>query len=200
MNDEENITLESLSDESQLNSADDNRTVGNVAHEGNASAEELTLGELNSRLGKDFKDKETALKALKDTFSFVGKRKEDIEKEVLARVSNNQSTESITKELAEMRKERFFDKNPDLAPFRQAYEKVGGSPEEFFNSEAFKPLIEKAKGYDESQKLRTVLESNPRLASSKDSLTKANDLKKAGGRQEDYETLVARAVLDAYDN
>lgn len=49
---------------------------GAASGEGGADAgseSTLSLEELNEQLGRDFKDKDSAVKALKDTFSFVGK-------------------------------------------------------------------------------------------------------------------------------
>lgn len=191
-----NITSDALSGDAQLTASDAIEAVASVDQ---SSDSQMTLAEINQALGKQFKDKDSALKAFKDTFSYVGKKKEDIEKEVLAKVSENNQVEVLANELKEMRVERFFDRNPDLAPYRSAYEKVGGNPEEFFNSDAIKPIIEKAKGYDESQKLRTVLESNPRIASSKDSLSKARELQRSEGHSDKVEDLAVKAVLDVYD-
>lgn len=190
------ITSDALSGDAHMTASDAIEAVDSVTQ---SSDSQMTLAEINNALGKQFKDKDSALKAFKDTFSYVGKKKEDIEKEVLAKVSNDNKTDALAKELEAMRVERFFDKNPDLAPYRGAYEKVGGSPSEFFSSEAIKPIIEKAKGYDESQKLRTVLESNPRIASSKDSLSKARELQRTEGHSEKVEDLAVRAVMDIYD-
>lgn len=195
--DEQDITFEALSGDAQLTPSDASEAVETVT-EAPAQSDALTLAELNSALGKNFTSKDAAIKAYKDTFSFVGKRTEDLKNELKAELQNDSKTEALAKELAEMRKERFFDKNPDLAPYRDAYEKVGGSPEEFFNSPAIKPIIEKAKGYDESQKLRTVLESNPRIASGKDTLSKARELSQQG-RAADAEALVGEAILSIYD-
>lgn len=179
---EDIITPESQPDESHVDSPDDK---GTVSVEPKNEVSNLTLQELNSLLGKNFKDKDTALKSLKDTYSYVGKRKEDIIKEVS---SNNQN---VVQELKEIKDNLFFKDHPELASYRKAYEKVGGNPEEFFNSEEFKPIFEKAKGFDENQKLKSVLISNPRLAQTKDALTKARETTS----MEERETLVAQAVL-----
>lgn len=191
----EDITLESLSGESQLNSADDNKAVEGVAQTTADTADSMTLAELNQYLGKDFKDKATALKSVKDTFSYVGKKKEDIAKEV---ATTQPDTSKLANELAEMRKERFFDKNSQYEPYKGIIEKLGSDPSQVVNTPEFKAIFDKAKGYDESQNLKTVLESNPRLASSRDSLSKARDMQSKGGRQSDVENLVANAVLDAF--
>lgn len=194
---EEDITFEALSGDAHMTPSDAPEAVETVTNAPEQS-EALTLSELNSALGKNFTSKDAAIKAYKDTFSFVGRRKEEIKNELKAEIQNDSKTDALARELEEMRKERFFDKNPDLAPYREAYEKVGGSPEEFFNSPAIKPIIEKAKGYDETQKLRTVLESNPRIASSKDNLTKAREMQRTQGHSEAVEKLAVDAVLDVY--
>lgn len=194
---EEDITFEALSGEPQLSPSDAPGAVESVTPS-ETGVEAMSLAELNKHLNKNFPTKEAALKSISDTFSYVGKKREDIEKEVLAKAQNNEQVGVLAKQLERMEKDRFFDKNPDLAPFREAYEKVGGSPDEFFNSSAFKPIIEKARGYDESQKLRTVLESNPRIASSKDNLSKARELQRTQGHSEAVEKLAVDAVLDVY--
>lgn len=186
---EENTTPDSLSSETSINlegSVDGAGTVGSVE-----APEALSLQELNNHLGKNFPTKESALKALKDTFSFVGVKKEDINKEV-----QNVSGE-LAKQLKALQVDRFFDKNPDLAQFKPAYEKVGGDPEAFFNAPEFKPLIEKARGYDETQKVKTVLESSPRLASSRDNFSKAKEFI-TSGKKEDGEKAATRAVMEAF--
>lgn len=202
---EEDITFDSLPDESQLNSAGEQNTVGNVADNGNAQPEAMTLSELNQFLGKNFTDKATALKALKDTFSYVGKKKEDIESEVKAKIAgDNSKTDALARELEEMRKERFYDKNPQYAEpsVRKLIERIGGNPSEVVNSEEFKTIFTKVADYDKSQNLRTVLESNPRLASSRDSFSKARDiLSKSQNLSADkaiVDELATNAVMDAY--
>lgn len=178
---EDDNTLDALGDESQLNSAPADGTVSPEPK----PEETMSLAEMNALLGKDFKDKATALKSVKDTYSYVGKRKEDIMKEVGG--SNNE----IATELKTIKDNMFFDKNPDYAPYRKVMEKMGTNPVEVANSEEFKGIFEKAKGFDESQKLKSVLVSNPRLAQTKDGLTKARE----ATNTEDRDRLVAQAVL-----
>ena len=139
------------------------------------------------------------MKAIKDTFSYVGKKTDDIKREVLSTVRNDERIDLLAKELAEERKERFYDKNPQYASLRSVIEKAGGNPSEVVNQEWFKEISTKVSGYEESQKLRTVLESNPRLSSSRDSLTKARDSSARHDRPtEEVESLVANAVKDAF--
>ena len=181
---EDNNTLDALSDESQLNSADAEGTVSNESNQ-----ENMTLKEMNELLGKNFKDKATALKSVKDTYSYVGKRKEDIIKEV------GGSNSEIANELKSIKDNMFFDKNPDYAPYKGLIAKMGDNPVDVVNSEDFKAIFEKAKGFDENQKLKSVLVSNPRLAQTKDALTKARE----NISQEERERLVAQAVLGSME-
>lgn len=193
---EENITSDSLVDESQLNSATEDETVGNVDQGSASNNEAITLAEINSHLGKNFKDKDTALKSFKDTLSYVGKKKDDIANEIKSQMSSDKKTAELSRELKEIRKDLFFRDNPQYAPYRATIDKLGSDPSIVVNSEEFKPLFEKASGYDESQKLKTVLESSPRIAFSRDSLQKAKEMRNSGASIDDVSTLVARAVLE----
>lgn len=162
-----------------------------------SSAEALSLSEINTYLGKNFKDKDTALKAINDTFSYVGKKKEDIAREF--KPQEGQSSEELKRlreEMAYLRKERFYDKNQDLntPEYRTLIDKLGNNPEDVVKMPEFKAVFDKVKGFDESQKLRTVLESNPRVSSSRDSLSKAREAQSQGNR-EAVERLATDAVL-----
>ena len=192
---EEIINPEGQLDVSQLNTPNPEGTVSNVVAEG------LTLSELNATLGKNFPTKEAALKSFKDTYSYVGKKVDDIKREVMSDVKNDERLNQLANELAEERKERFYDRNPNYASLRSVIEKMGTSPAEVVNSAEFKEIYEKISGYDESQKLRTVLESNPRLSSSRDSLAKAREI--TLGQQDQRPTdeaiqLTVNAVKDAF--
>lgn len=187
MDPEETITPEGQADESQLNSPAPEAAVSNESN-----PENLTLSEINALLGKDFKDKATALKSVKDTYSYVGKKKEDIAKEMAG------SNENVTKELSEIKANMFFKDNPDLAPYRAAISKMGSNPEEVVNTPEFKLIFDKAIGNDKDQKLKSVLVSNPRLASSKDNLTKAREAANSGNTEE-RDRLAVRAVLDTLE-
>lgn len=189
---EENIISNGIADASQLNAPAPEETVGSVAGEG------MTLAEINTTLGKNFPTKEAALKSFKDTFSYVGKKKEDIEREVTSKLQVNEQTNKLAQEIEEMRKERFYDKNPQYSSLRSVIEKAGGNPADVVNQDWFKEISTKVSGYEETQKLKTVLESNPRLASSRDSLSKARELSQTGGSRDAIENNILNAVKDAY--
>lgn len=205
----ENITPPGLDGGSQLNPASPQGTVDPVAPQpaSQQAAEAMSLAELNALTKKNFPTKEAALKSITDTFSYVGKKKEDVRAEILAEQSKtNQSTEVLASELAEMRKERFYDKNPQYADpsIRKIIDKLGSDPSQVVNLEEFKAIHSKIAGYDETQKLKTVLESNPRITSSRDAITKARDLQNkstdafVGRGKEEVERLATDAVKSAF--
>lgn len=178
---EDDNTLDALADEPQLSPAAADGAVSNEPKPEN----DMTLTELNTLLGKDFKDKATALKSVKDTYSYVGKRKEDIIKEV------GGSNEDTAKEIKEIKENLFFKDNPQFQPYRNVMARMGSNPAEVAELPEFKDIFTKASGYDNDQKLKSVLQSNPRLAQTKDNLTKARE----ATNTEDRDRLVAQAVL-----
>ena len=189
---EDNITSETLDESSQLNDASVEQAVENSPEV--PTPETLSLKEINDLLGKDFKDKGTALKAVKDTFSYVGKKREDIAKEVLG----NSQVESLTREMKQLKENAFYDKNPELESYRPLIQKLGDNPADVIGSPEFKAIYEKAKGYDESAKMKTVLQSSPRLASVRDNFAKAQEAMKSGNREE-AESLIARTALETME-
>lgn len=164
-------------------------TVERVA---SAQPESLTLEELNKHLGKRFTDKATALKALKDTYEFVGTRKADLE------TIASSKTAGIEGELRELKENLFYKDNPKYAPYREVISKLGSNPEQVIATDAFKTVLERAVGYDESQNLKTVLQSNPRIQSSTNKLSQASEAMKQG-RHEDASSQAAKAVMEAFE-
>lgn len=155
-----------------------------------ATPESLTLEELNSTLGKRFKDKESALKALKDTQEFVGTRKSDLE--ALA----SSQAEGIKQEMRQLKENLFYKDNPKYAPYRATISKLGSNPEEVVASAEFKSFLDKAVSYDESQNLKTVLSSSPRIQGSTNKLTQAREAIKQGN-YDAANAAIAKAVMEA---
>lgn len=210
--DPNNINGVPLPDGSGSNPAGGAPAVGTVPPNGGtppAAPETMTLDELNKFLGKDFKSKDSALKSVKETFSFVGKRKEDIEAEVRLSIATNDKTDELSKQLQAMEDDRFYDKNPNLdsPEIRKFISTTGKRPQEVVAMPEFKAIFDKVTEYDKTQKLKTVLESNPRLSSSRDNLKKAQDLQakpvgsvqEAGRVQAEAGALAVDAVKQAFD-
>lgn len=159
------------------------------------TVETLSLKEINEYLGKNYKDKASALKSIKDTASFVGQRKSDVEKAI-------DPERFISRDQYET--DMFYSKNPEYeqAGIRTMIDSMakaeGKRPSDVVQSESFKAIFGKVRGYDESQSVKSVLETNPRLTSSRDKFTQAQDAVKSGNKQL-AEDLAVRAVMEAYE-
>lgn len=181
----ENPSPETLADGSQLNPADGGGTVESPA---------LTLAELNKHLGSDFKDPSTALKSLKDTKDFVGKRKEDIAAEVKAGLQQNAPTD-LTSKVQSLEKEVFYASNPEYKGHEAIINAMGQNPADVTKSDAFKTYFEKAKVADEVVQNRSVVASNNRLSQTKTVLDEAVAVTNArGSTNEDSALVFARAI------
>jgi len=202
---EEDTTDETLSDESELSSADDKSTVGNIAK---------VIGEA---LGKEFPDDETALKSVKDTSDYVGKTGKavkaleklglDPDKVLSGEEEPAQPTtpEIDTSKFVDMdtyNRDTFYAKNPGLLSMSKiidAFAKTNGMTlDEAAKSEDLKPLFEKTNAYDELQSKKSVLETNPRLGAATDKLTTAKQQLKDGDDL-GAKTNAVSAVMDLVD-
>ena len=121
-----------------------------------AVADTLSLAELNQYLGKDFKDKATALKAVKDTFSFVGKKQET--------TASATVSPELEAQVQSLKEEVFYSQHPEYSEYRSIIKKMGGNPSEVVGTDEFKLLFEKVKVADDVQKKQSVVSSNSRVA------------------------------------
>lgn len=166
---------------------------GSATESGVTNPDTLSLSELNQFLGKNYKDKQTALKSLKDTFRYVGQPKDT--------PSNIDTSKFISKEQYET--DMFYSQNteyskPEVRKVIDSMAKgLGVSPRDVVASEDFKAIFGKVKGYEESQSVKSVLQSNPRLASSRDKLTQASEALKNGDKSTS-DALAVKAVMEAY--
>lgn len=196
---DENITQDSLSDADRTGAADTTGAVPGVTNQ------EFTIkaSDLKAVLGKDFKDSDSALKSIKDTFSYVGKAGQ-IEQELKGIKTAAQGATSpsdiaeLKAQMKQVNENLWFEQNPQYKSARSLITKMGGSPQEVVETPEFKDVFTKVQGYDENQKIKTVLESNPRLASSSDKLTKARDVANRRGRQGEAAELATQSVMEAY--
>lgn len=153
----------------------------------------ISLSEISALLGKQYKDKEGALKSIKDTFSYVGKKIE-------AAMPQAPATDpSVAAQLKKMSDELFYSKNPqyDTPEYREVISKIGENPAEVVGTPTFKTIFEKTSGYDKIQKTKTVLESNPRIGQVRNKMTEA----KEAAQKRDYanaNTNAVAAVIEAY--
>jgi len=191
---EENITSETLSEDLDVESADGDEAVENVTpKEGSSIAQ--TLSDV---LGKEFKDDDSALKAVKDTFSYVGKKEEAIRKEVAEELTAKQAVDAVSGEVKALSKELFYSKNPQYEPMRKVIEKMGANPSEVVATEEFKTVFDKVKGYEDLQATKNVLESNPRIGQARNRIADAKEAAQKGNFDAAEKSAVA-AVVEAYD-
>lgn len=175
---------------------------------------------LEKTLGKQFADEATALKAVKDTFDYVGKAGkfsqavkvvmdskglseeqavEYIKTTVQTQPQQIDTSKFVAKE--ELDQRDFFLDNPDLKPYKDlvmTFKKANPekSLSEIIQMTEFKSVYDKAKATDDNQK--SIVHSNPKLGISKDKMTKAAEASKSGNIGE-AEKLAVEAVMDAHE-
>ncbi len=154
---------------------------------------------ISETTGKQFKTREEALKSVKDTFSYVGKKKEDIVKEVVQTPAVD-TTKFVSRE--EFDEATFYAANPDYKSHKDLINALrkgtGQSLSEVVNREDFKSLYSKAKAHDEVESAKSVLQSNPRLGAVTDKFSQAKKANQEGNTGA-AKHLAVSAVLDAME-
>jgi len=131
----------------------------------------ISLADLNEKLGKEFKDVDSAVKSLKDTQSFVGKKIESAE---------TKEDPAIQKQLdnlqSQLNNSNFYRENPqyDNEETRKLIVALGGKPEEVIERDVFKSTFEKTSAYDKSQESKSVLHNSSRLGQATTKMDDAN--------------------------
>jgi len=154
----ENQTEETQVDDSQLKSA-----AGNEAE--SVATDSLTLSEINDLTGKTYKDKESALKSIKDMSSQAGKAA-DLEGKLKKVETPNKQLTAVQEQLSQLQNDAFFKDNEDFNTNRELIEKIakadGISNQEVVETELYKSVS----GTVASQSTRTVASTNGRVAQS----------------------------------
>jgi hypothetical protein len=174
---QDNPTDETLSGPAQLTGPDGTAAV----------ADTLTLAEIESTLGKPFKDKATALKAIKDTFSFVGKKAEATQQTA--------ADPDLKSEIQTLKEEVFYANNPQYREQRELIKQFGKDPAEVVATDTFKALFEKVKVADDVAKTKSVITSNARIGQSAPSLQNAVQAANAGNKDAMLNSLT-EAILE----
>lgn len=165
----------------------------------NANLGSLSLTELNQMLGRQYADVPTALAAIRETYSFVGKKVEPVVAANPAPVVPNPNEGMATKdEVKRLSEDLFYSQNPQYKDYRSLISKMGGSPSEVVESAEFKPLFEKATTADAGS-ASSVVHSNARLSQPntkvEEALKVANSI---GVGATDLATILAQGVLEDY--
>jgi len=187
----ENLSQETLAGDAQLTSADGGGTVESPA---------LTLAELNKHLGADFKDASTALKALKDTKDFVGKRKEDIANELRATVVSNPSDVASKSDVQALKNELFYSQNPQYKGHEALLNSISSNPADAVNNPSFKSLFEKAQVADAVANSKSVVSSNNRLSQVKSVMEQAVAVTNSRGSTNEDTALIFASAINQGNN
>lgn len=158
---------------------------------GGENVDTLSLTEINQHLGRNYKDKPTALAALKETFSFVGKRTESSVATAPA------ADETLVAQVKDLTEEVWYAQHPEYKDMRDTIKAFGKSPSEVIEMPAFKTIFEKVKVADEVAQTRSIAPSNARLAQTQSTTTEAVTIANArGATLEDVATVLARGIIE----
>lgn len=200
-----------------------------IASDGSkAASEPASLKDiLGKELGKQFPNDETALKAVKDTFKYVGempklkgamlalKQKFNVTddneairmlEEKVTPAAASQGTSSSPDELKALSDKvdrvTFYGENQQYKAHEKLIESLhastGKSRSEIVADETYKEVLEKVQAADEAKNRKSVLQSNPRLGQAGTKLEEARTALKAGDEAGARRSAVG-AVLEAYE-
>lgn len=206
MNPEENITDQTLSGEEKpqadgaaaVESKEENPSTSTTPEqsdgdEGQKPLNELSLEDLNQTLGKNFSSKDEALKSIKDTFGYVGKKQEDVSKDL-------KEQGYMTKQ--EFENELFYRDNPEHANNKDILDSIAKTKQislsEAAKTESYNKLFEGASNFEKEQSKKSVLETNPKLAHVEDRQKTVQELSQAGSRDAAARE-AAKTVIEAYE-
>lgn len=152
--------------------------------------ETLTLSELENELGREFPDKEAAMKSLKDTYGYVGdlgskvaqyeERYGGLDSQGDSESSSDDTSASSTEDSdvmtkTEYKREKWFDDNPQYKEHREVIESLSEThdvePQEVVEMEGVKSLFQ---GQSDQNDQESVAMSNNRVGQSSDTLDEAN--------------------------
>ncbi len=153
----------------------------------NVDSATLSLAELNTLLGRTYMTKESALKGLKETYSFVGKKLEAATAPPAQSFATAQDVKALQEDL-------FYSQNPDYRDYRKTIAMMGSNPAEVVASEAFKILWDKVKVADDASKKKSVVSSSPRLAQTQTVVDEAIKVANATRSASDTADVLARAI------
>ena len=166
--------------------------------DGSVAVADLSLNELNEALGKEYPNKETALKSIKDTFSYTGMKKEQIRAELAKEMSIDDLSKKMSSLEGQLRDANFYADNPQYKPYKAQIEKFGSNPSDVVKDPVFLDMFKKVSAFDETEKSKSVLHNNPRLGKMTDKMTEAKQALSSGNQAKAEDDAVS-AVLSAFE-
>jgi predicted lactoylglutathione lyase len=140
------------------------------------------VDEVEAITGKEFPSEEAARKAVEDTFSHVGKQKEQVKDEV--KKEENFVTED------EFRTELFFERNPDHQENREIIEaladKYDAEPSDVVEMDAYQKVRGGSESQNDSEQEDKVMDSDSRRSASTSSADETFEKAKESGSTEDW--------------
>lgn len=188
----ENLSPDTLADASHMSAADGGGTVESPV---------ISLADLNAQLGGNFKDTATALKALKDTKDFVGKRKEDIAAEVKASLIPATPTDVASKsDVQDLNNRLFLAEHPQYKNLENTLKAIDHDLANAVKAPGIQDLIEKAQKADEVASNKSVVASNSRLSQARTVVDEAVTISNARGTTREDTALVFAKAINAANN
>lgn len=163
----------------------------------------LSLNDINQMLGREYKDVPTALAAIKETYSFVGKKVEPVAaaNPAPATSATTTSTDNLASkdEVKSLREDLYYSQNPQYQEHRALISKLGDNPAEVVGTAEFKTLFEKAKAADDAASQRSVVTSNARLAQTSTKVEEAVKIANtAGVGSQSLAEVLAQGIAEEY--
>lgn len=190
-------------DSTDVGAAEGNVNDSQVVEKAVSQADDsLSLEEINKTLGRQYTDKVTALNALRETYSHVGKLGQKVS-ELETKIQTPPTSADVTAQVAEMQRQlaeqNFYSENPEFntPEAKELIREFGGNPSEVVAKPAFQKAYNAIKTTAEIEKSKSVLHSNPRLGQVVDKITEAREASKNGN---DNAAAIAatQAVIEAY--
>lgn len=143
----------------------------NVTQPGNDTpqVDNLSLAEINSLTGRQYASRDAALKGIKETFSFVGKKQET---PAPATTQTPAEQPDIATELqrtqASLEETQFYLDNPDYnnQEAKELIKSFSGKPADIVKSDVFQKAFKAIQSVSQNDKSQTVMQPNSRQGAS----------------------------------
>jgi len=203
MEEEKNQSLdESVSSEVELASEGGEENDENSSEQETAEGKDDLLEKINETTGRSYKNVEDALKGIKETYSFVGKKQEvSGKKQEVSKEEEEQSKklEDIVKDnTAELQKLRFLKAHPEAeavyATVKALAKDSESSLEDAYNNSDLPDLLDAKKSLDETKEKSTIAKSKGRTGVSDKELSDLSQKADGSNDVRAAEELVGKAL------
>lgn len=199
MSDDQNTTLNTDPVEVPTEGGETVKEVPEDAPKENQTEQErkdaLTLEDINKKTGRQFKDIDSFIKSYKESEKYVGTQKDQKMSEAMKKLEEKGF---VSKEQYET--DMFFSKNQNYERDRKLIESLSKSEgvpvREVVDLDVYKEIATERDGYAKSRETENVLKTNPRIASSRSTMDKAQQAAKDGNSKAAAQ-LGIKAVMEA---